>query len=68
MHSCYVKKNKAIRLPGVANEDVAPPKILQNAETENQCKLAEKKHKVIDKTIPKNKASTLLYILIQKCT
>jgi len=34
-------------------EDVAPPKILQNAETENQCNLIKKKYKAMNKTMAK---------------
>ena len=57
MQSCDAKKNKYKGPTSVANEDVTPPIILQNAETENQRNLAKNKYEGMRKIIAKNKAS-----------
>ena len=63
MQSCDAKKTKYRGPTIVANEDVTPPIILQNAETENQRNLAKKNMK---EYLAKNKASWLMHIQSQK--
>ena len=53
MQSCDAKKNKYRGPTSVANEDVAPPIILQNAETENQRNLAKNKYEGYAKSLQK---------------
>ena len=59
------KKNEQPTEKSATHEDVASPKILQHAKTDNQHNMVKKNYESIIKTIVKNKASIQLHIQSQ---
>ena len=59
------KKNEQPTAKTATHEDVASPKILQHAKTDNHHDMVKKNYEAIIKTIEKNKASIQLHIQSQ---